>query len=180
MPQEFLNQDCLSIVRNIHRFLTNYYGFNYIDMHEYYIKSNLYSFQILRDGAHDFDFIMRELGKNIAKNILSLKKPKSLNISNDNPKFEIFTPIGNKYYLKNSFYNEQIYEMKYDTKIKLKTDYVGYLPIAIRTWNYNASDCGDIIISNKKNIYQVILILLHTCSSKICIIWIFKFKTILS
>ncbi|ELG8093727.1 hypothetical protein QVK03_001832, partial [Campylobacter jejuni] len=66
MPQNFLNPDCLNIVVNIHRFLSNYYGFNCIDMHEYYVKSNLYSFQILRDGAHDFDFIMQELGKNIA------------------------------------------------------------------------------------------------------------------
>lgn len=69
MSQKFLNSDCLNIVVNIHKFLSNYYGFNYIDMHKYYTESNLYSFQILRDGAHDFDFIMQELGKNIAKNI---------------------------------------------------------------------------------------------------------------
>ncbi|EOI8847567.1 hypothetical protein ACMXG0_001639, partial [Campylobacter jejuni] len=151
MPQNFLNPDCLNIVVNIHRFLSNYYGFNCIDMHEYYVKSNLYSFQILRDGAHDFDFIMQELGKNIAKNYTFLKKPKSLNILNDNPKFIIFTPEGNKYYIKNSFYNEQIYEMNCNTKIKLKADYTGYFPIAIHTWNYNTFDYGDIIISNNKN-----------------------------
>ncbi|EOK1059769.1 hypothetical protein ACMU0T_001755, partial [Campylobacter jejuni] len=94
---------------------------------------------------------MQELGKNIAKNYTFLKKPKSLNILNDNPKFIIFTPEGNKYYIKNSFYNEQIYEMNCNTKIKLKADYTGYFPIAIHTWNYNTFDYGDIIISNNKN-----------------------------
>ncbi|EQC2808252.1 hypothetical protein ACY3TM_001792 [Campylobacter jejuni] len=151
MPQNFLNPDCLNIVVNIHRFLSNYYGFNCIDMHEYYVKSNLYSFQILRDGAHDFDFIMQELGKNIVKNYTFLKKPKSLNILNDNPKFIIFTPEGNKSVLKNSCYNEQIYEMNHNAKIRLKADYTGYFPIAIHTWNYNTFDYGDIIISNNKN-----------------------------
>lgn len=66
-------------------------------------------------------------------------------------KFIIFTPEGNKYYIKNSFYNEQIYEMNCNTKIKLKADYTGYFPIAIHTWNYNTFDYGDIIISNNKN-----------------------------
>ena len=152
MPQTFLDPVCLNTVVNIHKTLSNYYGFNFIDMHEYYTQTNLYDFQALRDGAHDFDFIMRELGKNIAQNIDKFKMPRLLNISNDNPKFEVFTPSGKTRLIQNSFYSEKIYEIcNNDEKLTFKAELIGYFPIAIHTWNYDATDGGDIIITDKKS-----------------------------
>ncbi|MBK1971770.1 hypothetical protein [Campylobacter sp. TTU_617] len=72
------NNICIKSINNFHKKLANKYGFNVIDLQEFYIKTNLlYTFQALRDGgAHDFDFVMRTLGENIANNFHKFLEPK--------------------------------------------------------------------------------------------------------
>ncbi|EIZ6924267.1 hypothetical protein QRU75_001192 [Campylobacter coli] len=61
-------------------------------MHDYYVQNNLHAFHKIRDGVHDFNFVMRKLGKNIIKNIDSFQFPHCKDdIYNDNPSFSVFT-----------------------------------------------------------------------------------------
>lgn len=93
-----MNEICIKSINNFHKKLANKYGFNVIDLQEFYIKTNLlYTFQALRDGAHDFDFVMRTLGENIANNFHKFLEPKKINFSYDNPTFKI---IKAKYFSK--------------------------------------------------------------------------------
>ncbi|EDP6778710.1 hypothetical protein ACMCKV_001452, partial [Campylobacter jejuni] len=66
-PQKWLNKNCVKYVNTLHIKLAIKYGFNVININKKHLESS-YSL-IQRDEAHDFDFIMRELGRNIANNI---------------------------------------------------------------------------------------------------------------
>ncbi|EHJ7771543.1 hypothetical protein KB093_001673, partial [Campylobacter jejuni] len=130
---------------NLHRILTKKYGFNIIDLDLYYVHFNLNHFANLRDGGgHQFDFIMRELGKNI---IFHYEKLKDSDISFDeidNVKYDFKICysnelVGNKnnkiINLSNSKYNENIVRFNIGDSIKFPKAYTGYTIIGIHTWN---------------------------------------------
>ncbi|HFU5741408.1 TPA: hypothetical protein ACH6H0_001605 [Campylobacter jejuni] len=88
--------------------------------------------------------IMKELGKNIIKNINYYQIPKKLDFINDNPKFVIYTPkdlkliSGNlkERQRKNSMYNETTYKIDENTKLQFPSSCNKYNLIAIHTWNH--------------------------------------------
>ncbi|MBZ7942075.1 hypothetical protein [Campylobacter molothri] len=84
----------------------------------------MYDF-IRRDEAHDFDFIMREIGKKIANNIENFSLLRKIDIQNDNPNFialnvkEMKNIDGNNFKNKTSWLcQEEIYELKNELKFK--------------------------------------------------------------
>ncbi|QKF56879.1 putative lipase [Campylobacter ornithocola] len=149
-----LNQECVKQINYHHRKLCLYYGYNFIDMHDYYIENKLQAFQKIRDGAHDFNFIMRELGKNIIKNIDFFHLPLSSSIHNSNPNFRIFTfndEIKNEI-KKNSLYCEKIFPLESVFKLE---KYIHYTPIGIHTWNSERNNNRQISIVNDVDTIKV-------------------------
>ena len=130
-------------ITNIHKKLCKQYGFNFIDMQEYYEANSLVEFGRRVDIYHTQARIMCEMGKNIISGINDYRFPKSLKITNDNPKFVICTPKDMELVsgelqeipMKNSAFNEVTYRIKKDTKLKFPDKFIGFQPIGIHTWN---------------------------------------------
>ncbi|TBR81281.1 SGNH/GDSL hydrolase family protein [Campylobacter novaezeelandiae] len=155
-PQTWMNEVCIKSINNFHKKLANKYGFNVIDLQEFYIKTNLlYTFQALRDGAHDFDFVMRTLGENIANNFHKFLKPKKINFSYDNPTFKI---IKAKYFSKklskecftkeNSSFKEECLFIDHNDELEIDQKYNDYKIIGIHFWDSK----GKFKFINKKEI----------------------------
>ena len=130
-------------ITNIHKKLCKQYGFNFIDMQEYYEANSLVEFGRRVDIYHTQARIMCEMGKNIISGINDYRFPKSLKITNDNPKFVICTPKDMELVsgelqeipMKNSAFHEVTYRIKKDTKLKFPDKFIGFQPIGIHTWN---------------------------------------------
>ena len=158
-------------INNIHRYFGNLYGFHIVDMHDYYEKNDLREFGEKLDKAHQLKAIMNKLGKNIAKNIDSFKKPKE-NISScklpdlkilfardmqAHGDFKVFNP-------KNSLFKEEVYRLENKNYLTIPKEYNGYKIIAIHSWNLEESGSlnskdwdygilhrGSITIGNENN-----------------------------
>ncbi len=139
---------------NLNKKLCSQFGFNYINLREYYKFNDLEEFGRWNDGGgHEFEFVMRELGKNIIENIDNFKKPKELNIKNDNPKFEICTPkdmeliSGNlqEIPIKNSMFNENIFRINNETKLKFPTQFNNYQILGFHSWNHEKERENDFV-----------------------------------
>ncbi|WP_260628589.1 hypothetical protein [Campylobacter jejuni] len=159
-PQKWLNQTCIKIIYNMHKKLSKYYGFNVIDLHKYYLDIDLYDFQTLRDEAHDFDFVMREIGKNVALNIDNFNLIQKIASVNDNPKFEIIsdlklqkmiTPYCDLSERKNSLLNEKLFHLSEKNKIIINDSYYkNYNLIGMHFWGMNGG-----VNFGKQNEYQL-------------------------
>ncbi|MEQ4354804.1 hypothetical protein [Campylobacter jejuni] len=166
-------------INNLHKKFAEKYGFNFIDMQIYYEKKFLQDFGKRVDEVHQQGTIMKELGKNIIKNIQSYQLPRKLNIINDNPKFSICTPKDMKLIngnleqvqKENSMYNELTYIVKENTKLKFPSFYNNFNLIAVHTWNHcvnildnfltNYSNLNfysrDISLNKQSNFYNLVL-----------------------
>ncbi|EPX9031719.1 hypothetical protein ACW51F_001656, partial [Campylobacter jejuni] len=140
------------IINSIHKKLCQKFGFNFIDLQTYYQKNNLEEFGNRIDALHQMKNIMQELGKNIIKKLDDYQLPKKLSIANDNPNFIICTPKdlelvhGNLEEKKiiNSMYNEIVYRINKNIKLKFPSLYSSYNLIAMHTWNqYNGNIAKD-------------------------------------
>ncbi|WP_455940783.1 coiled-coil domain-containing protein [Helicobacter pullorum] len=137
--------DDYKTITNIHKKLCVEYGFNFLDMQEYYEKYNCVEFGKRIDAHHQQARIMCEMGKNIIGDVDDYHLPKSLKIKNDNPKFAICTPKDMELVsgelqeipMKNSAFNEVTYRIKKDTKLKFPDKFIGFQPIGIHAWNNN-------------------------------------------
>lgn len=108
-------------INNIHRYFANFYGFNVIDMQDYYEKNGFKYFGDEVDKYHQMNVIMNKIGKNISRNIDIFKQPKQNVSSCKLPKFKILSPnemikhgtfkIFNP---KNSIYNEIVFRLEKD------------------------------------------------------------------
>ncbi|HEF8564971.1 TPA: hypothetical protein SBF97_001719, partial [Campylobacter jejuni] len=134
------------IINNIHRKLIKFYGFNMIDMQNYYRSYNLEEFGARIDPAHQMSKIMRELGKNIANNINHFKLIVNLGKVNDNPKFVFCNPnnmklIKNnnmkKYFIKNSMYSETTYRIQNGIYLQFPIRLKNWKLIALHIWNHD-------------------------------------------
>ncbi|EAK0806420.1 alpha-2,3-sialyltransferase [Campylobacter coli] len=149
-------------INNIHKTLIQKFNFNLIDMQNYYENKNLEEFGNRIDQAHQQENIMKEIGKNIIKNIHNFKIPKKPNLKNDNPKFKICTPedmepiSGNleKMQMKNSMYDETTYIVDKNIELKFPSQFQDHTLIAIHTWNGGKS--GIRLHSNNLHNYSTI------------------------
>ncbi|MCW1321928.1 hypothetical protein OLP39_05775 [Campylobacter jejuni] len=142
-----INNDKIhTIINNLHKKFAKQYGFNIIDIHDYYEKNFLQDFGKAYDGGgHQFGFIMRKLGKAIVKNIYNYKFSKEKNFKNDNPKFLICTPKDMKlingdlqeFRINNSMYEEKIYRINSSTKLKFPSIFDKYQILGFHSWNNN-------------------------------------------
>ena len=131
-------------INNMHRYFANFYGFNVIDMHNYYDIKNLKNFGESLDRLHQMNIIMRHLGENISKNIKYFHMPKQNISSLKLPNFKVLTPremIGHGVFKtfnpKSFLYNEIVFRLEGDNylSIDINGKYVGYEVIGIHSWN---------------------------------------------
>ncbi|CAM2781891.1 hypothetical protein [Helicobacter burdigaliensis] len=133
------------VINNIHRKLCKKYGFNCVDMQEYYNKHDIEEFGNRIDSSHQLSVIMQKFGENILENIDNFILPKKLELKNDNPKF-IFCQANEleniegrleKIEVQNSMYKEVVYRIHKDVKLKFSNKFEDYNLIALHTWNTN-------------------------------------------
>lgn len=150
-------------IANIHIFYANKYKFNVIDVLKYY-ETNKLSIFGGGDAAHPMQMMMRMLGRNIIKHINNFHSSHN-NIKATNPKFKICSPSNMQISqgkfdvlnLKNSRFNEVIYQLKGDTKLCFPPEYKNYLLIGIHTWHNVSPDKNfrlfgaKMVIKNKTN-----------------------------
>ena len=140
LPNEFENY---KLINNIHKILCEKYGFNCIDMQEYYENHALQEFGKTIDWGHQLSSIMQRVGKNIIDSIEIFQMPKKLAITNDNPKFFECTPKDmivkkgkiKEDYLVNSMYGEQIYRLDSNTILAFPKKMQGCCLVGLHTWN---------------------------------------------
>ncbi|WP_181450966.1 hypothetical protein [Helicobacter valdiviensis] len=131
------------IINNIHKMLCKQYGINCVDMQEYYKEHNIEEFGNRIDSTHQQARIMCEFGKNLIKAIRDFKETKSLEFINDNPKFsfcnanqlEIIKGALEKIEVQNSMYQEKVYRVHKDVKLKIPNLFENFHLIALHTWN---------------------------------------------
>lgn len=117
------------------------FGFNYINMQDYYNKKFLVDFGKRIDPHHQQASIMKELGKNIIKNIDYFGISKRI-VYNDNPIFKVCRPCDmklisgclEKYIAKNSVFKEAVYRIKED-QLLFKKEFNNFLLIGVHNWN---------------------------------------------
>ncbi|WP_337211101.1 hypothetical protein, partial [Campylobacter molothri] len=140
-----LENSNFEIINNIHRKLIKYYGFNVIDMQDYYKNYNLEEFGARIDPAHQMSTIMRELGKNIVNNMNCFELIDNLGRVNDNPKFVFcnpsdMKPIENnmkKHFIENSMYSETTYRITDGICLQFPTYLKNWKLIALHIWNHD-------------------------------------------
>ncbi|EAI4070951.1 hypothetical protein APU49_06280 [Campylobacter jejuni] len=129
----------INFIINVHREFVKYFGFNFIDMYKYYEYDNLFEFGKRRDTIREFDFIMKELGKNIIKNLKFFYFSKNINHF---PQEYYFLPAkeleiirGNAKILhySNSSYSEDV------VRIEVGDRYCNYQIMALYTRNNHIS-----------------------------------------
>ncbi|MFG5090414.1 hypothetical protein O8I41_05875 [Campylobacter lari] len=141
------------IINNIHKKLGLKYSFNVIDLSRYYIANYLQEFSKRIDPIHPNEFVMRELGKNIAKNINSFKMNFNKYIVVSNPSFLEFIPNRNFHVIKktNSMYDECVCAIT--NKYNIISHFYWKI-IAIHTWNNGLSNI--MICNNKDYIFKAL------------------------
>ncbi|MCV3453970.1 hypothetical protein L8W55_04065 [Campylobacter sp. FU_520] len=124
----------------IHRKLIEKYGFNYIDMQEYYDLHNLGYFAQVKGayGIHQCDFIMRKLGENIIKNIKNFSISRKI-IDLKNPTFLVHPASEFKHQdifeIENSMFKEKYCRIKKGDALKFTSRFYGCYIVAYHTWN---------------------------------------------
>lgn len=140
LPNYFENY---RLINNIHKILCEKYGFNCIDMQEYYENHALQEFSKTIDWGHQLSSIMQRVGNNIIESLDTFQIPKKLTITNDNPKFFECTPKDmivkrgkiKEDYLVNSMYGEQIYRLDSNTILAFPKKMQDCCLIGLHTWN---------------------------------------------
>ncbi|MCC8278412.1 hypothetical protein [Campylobacter bilis] len=156
-------------IRNIHKYLCNKYGFNSIDMHNYYENKEILNFFSSHSNpAHQIPTIMYNLGKNIANNIENFKYPKE-NVTMHNPKFLFLTPTDLKcshnlecISRKHPFFQLcEVYRIEKDIKLTFPKKYNNFLLIGMHTytedlkiknWMKKRQSYGNITLSNNNQL----------------------------
>lgn len=144
-------------INNIHKQLCQKFGFNCIDLAEYYRTHDLIEFNAL-SWTHPPGLILRELGQNIIKNLDAFREPKSLKFDIQKRKFKVIRPndldvvSGTLKYndLKNSAFMERAYRIDKSVILRFKSDCVGFHIIGLNTWN---NFDGKTLKSDQEEVY---------------------------
>ncbi|MBZ7978227.1 hypothetical protein AVBRAN12654_05480 [Campylobacter sp. RM12654] len=160
MTHDFLKVETCEYVEKLHKFLIQYYGFNFINIYNYYKDLDLKEFHARYDGAHDFGFLMREISEKIVENIEKIKMPnkvknkisfpvfkdcnarKMLNLNQNN--------ISAKY---NSRKKEEVYTICSGNFVNFTNDFYNHYIVGISFWN--SDDCDRLIFKRyDEEIYE--------------------------
>ncbi|WP_253684000.1 hypothetical protein [Campylobacter jejuni] len=129
------------IINNFYRELSYEYGFNVIDMQDYYERYNLCDFGARIDSGHPQSIFMKKLGENIINNLDSFKLP--YKYENDGyADFVICTPRDMQasddiLVYQNSKYQEITYRLKKDHMWYFPENFFGYQILGIHAWTKN-------------------------------------------
>ncbi|KAA6225056.1 hypothetical protein FMM58_02415 [Campylobacter sp. LR291e] len=129
-----------NIIDNLHKHYASHFGFNIIDIKKYYENNKISDFG-KSYGVHQAGSLMREIGKNIIKNLNNFSYPKK-DIKTKNTKFEIVKPSEMKLIkgdleeinISNSMFNETCYRLNKDTILQFDERYKGLKLIGIHSW----------------------------------------------
>ncbi|EHL7430807.1 hypothetical protein KEI34_001316, partial [Campylobacter upsaliensis] len=127
-------------INNFELYHIKKYGFNFIDMQNYYENKNLNDFYSTTDLYHQLKSLMRELGKNIILNLKQFHhhKKDSVKLPNFIAKspLQLFENLDkNKINFKeNSLLNKEIYKLKKGEKLYFKKEFEGYVLIGLGIW----------------------------------------------
>ncbi|EPI2077963.1 hypothetical protein ACS5F7_001285 [Campylobacter upsaliensis] len=127
-------------INNFELYHIKKYGFNFIDMQNYYENKNLNDFYSTTDLYHQLESLMRELGKNIILNLKQFHhhKKDSVKLPNFIAKspLQLFENLDkNKINFKeNSLLNKEIYKLKKGEKLYFKKEFEGYVLIGLGIW----------------------------------------------
>ncbi|EII0700224.1 hypothetical protein LGS57_000472 [Campylobacter lari] len=124
----------------IHRKMIEKYGFNYIDMQEYYDLHNLGYFAQIKGGygIHQYDFIMRKLGENIIKNIKKFSiSCKTIDLKNPTFLVHLASEFRNQdiFEIENSMFKEKYCRIKKGDVLRFTSRFYGCYIVAYHTWN---------------------------------------------
>lgn len=140
LPNEFENY---ILINNMHKILCEKYGFNCIDMQDYYESNGLCEFGKRIDWAHQLESIMYRVGKNIIEALDTFKISRKIATTNDNPIFFEYSPKDmivksgklQEDYRVNSMYGEQIYRLDSNTVLVFPKALKDCCLIGLHTWN---------------------------------------------
>ncbi|MDD0847615.1 hypothetical protein PTQ35_02160 [Campylobacter sp. 46490-21] len=131
-------------INNFHRYFSNLYGFNIIDVYEIYRKYDLKNFAQKIDKYHQMNVIMRKIGKNISKNIDIFHSPNKDMSSCKLPYFKVLTPNEmikhgefKIFTPSNSLFDEIVFRLNKKNYLSIKPDseYISYNVIGLHGWN---------------------------------------------
>ncbi|WP_254595465.1 hypothetical protein [Campylobacter coli] len=139
---------------NIHKFHIAKYGFNIIDLQEYYERFNLCDFFHNIDESHQMGFVMAQLAKNIINNISYFLYPKKIydkrfffkicfpsEMLSNGDQFIQNNTLYEKYRTKstmkfsNSFFSETVFRIDKSSILKFPKSLDGYTLIGVHSWN---------------------------------------------
>ncbi|HEG3340324.1 TPA: hypothetical protein SC008_001602, partial [Campylobacter jejuni] len=158
--QEKCHMD-IEVINNLHRVNCIKYGFNLIDMHNYYKASGVNSFFMdLPENHHPMESIMKKIGQNIVLHKDRFKYPKKIHQQKKTRQFIVYIPdrdFSGKYLAKNtrcnSLYSEEFFRITKENKIHFPPEYTGCNLVAIFTWNeigeYGPFVYSSIVVENK-------------------------------
>ncbi|MBZ7982781.1 hypothetical protein AVBRAN12640_09555 [Campylobacter sp. RM12640] len=128
-------------VYNIHKYYSNYYNINAIDMHGYFTEQNLLNFLKKPDPIHPLLSIMYEIGKNIINNYVNIKSQKfNKTIEDFGLEYiacEKYTNIITKTNIKNSMYNENAIVLSDNTLNFNISPFTNKYLLGFHSWNYD-------------------------------------------
>ncbi|WP_257929860.1 putative lipase [Campylobacter lari] len=151
------------IINKIHKKMCIEYGFNCIDMQEYYERKDLVEFGKRIDVAHQQFSIMNELGKRIVFNLENFKFSRPIKFLDEEKLFKIVVPAElecvkgeiSKQVVKNSLFEEVIYRIDNSTILKFPKHFLNWRIVSIHTWNSQGKFVkGEHLINYSKCIFE--------------------------
>ncbi|WP_297195306.1 hypothetical protein [uncultured Campylobacter sp.] len=153
------------IIENFLRQKINHFGFNFIDMQTYYNKFDILPFFTQIDRVHQPEGIMRILGKTIIKNMHKFhfhthkEETKSKFLITTAP--ELFKEKLESKKLANSLFEEYIYKLDFDMKLKFSEKFKNFQLMGIALCNFfenidNTAYASFIVENKEKKIIKKI------------------------
>ncbi|EID8611006.1 hypothetical protein LCI50_001850, partial [Campylobacter jejuni] len=150
------------IIDSMHTKLSGFYGFNLVDLSKLR-RQTIYFLTF--DGIHMFMSILKEFGRNIAKNFHTLKYPKEINNLKECKKFEVcqvsemlgVNPSIHKYIDRFIGIKSTLLKLTEDCELKFSKKYYGYKIHSVFSDNLNTILPSAITIANKNILLNSIL-----------------------
>ncbi|EPN5614435.1 hypothetical protein ACT0IR_001860, partial [Campylobacter jejuni] len=150
------------IIDSMHTKLSGFYGFNLVDLSKLR-RQTIYFLTF--DGIHIFMSILKEFGRNIAKNFHTLKYPKEINNLKECKKFEVcqvsemlgVNPSIHKYIDRFIGIKSTLLKLTEDCELKFSKKYYGYKIHSVFSDNLNTILPSAITIANKNILLNSIL-----------------------
>lgn len=140
MPIDIFNDEKCDLINNMHIYCANHYGFNIVNIYDYYKKHNLKEFSNFF-GLHQMNSLMCNIGEQIVKNFFIYNKHNNTNQLVDK-NFLIIKPNelsdfkDANFNISNSLYKEQIFRLNSEIgKLNFLPKHKDYYLLGMHSWN---------------------------------------------